>query len=641
MRKVFLLVLCIIVILASVPVTPVSAASSITVDCASVLRGATHCASGSLYGIIENKPADVNSLVAPLKPYVMRNPARGAQGNQHPYGAAIPVAKRLTAVPSARMSVDLADMLPNWPYSFPGMSSWLNQVKSFIADKKASGLTNFYGYEPWNEPDGTWNNANGSFENFWKQTYDTIRANDPTEKIIGPCYSYYNRTRISNFLNYCKTNNCIPDIMSWHELGGIQYVSNNIKDYRSLEASLGITPLPLSINEYCDANHSLEGQPGSSAQLIGKFERYKVESACISWWFVPYPGRLGSLLATDTQKGAGWYLFKWYGDMTGNMVNVTPPNDASDLVDGAACVDSETKYISFIFGGKNDGTISSTFKNITSFIGSTASVKIEKVDWVSKDTVCNGTSTISNSNYAVSNGQITVNVSGCNSSSAYRIYITSAGGSSTPDAKSAFTQIEAEDYNSLDSSTIQNITTSDGGIGVGYIEDGNYLVFNNINFGSGATSFKALVANSITSNIELRLNSPTGNLLGTLPVASTDDWNTYQEQTCNISTATGVNDLYFVFSGPVNIDWFTFGGGSTPTPSNSDVIQGDVNGDGSVNSIDFGYYRMYLLGTIKDFPAKNPLQAADLNGDGSINSIDFGYMRMYLLDSAVVFPAKK
>lgn len=429
LKRLTALMLCVMVMLSMIPEIPAMAANSFTVDCSSVLRDVTHCANGSLYGITESIPADVNGLVAPLKPYVMRNPARGGSQNQHPYGDAILVSKRLESIPSAKVSIDLADMLPNWPYKWPGMTSWLNQVKSFINDKKASGRDNYYGYEIWNEPGGTWNNANGSFNDMWKQTYDVIRANDPGAKIIGPCESYYNNSRMKEFLTFCKANNCVPDIMSWHELsGGPQTIAPNIKAYRSLEASLGISPLPLSINEYCDPDHNLEGQPGSSARFIAKFERYMVESACITWWFVPTPGRLGSLLATNSQKGAGWFFYKWYGDMSGKMVNVTPPNDNSNLVDGAACVDSSGKYISFIFGGPNDGTINTTFKNLPSFIGSTASVKVEKVDWVSKDTVSNGPVVLSNTNYNVVNGQISVSLSGCNASSGYRIYITPGSG---------------------------------------------------------------------------------------------------------------------------------------------------------------------------------------------------------------------
>ena len=411
------------------PFTYVKAVNTLTIDCSNKLRKATHCAIGSLYGLIENIPADFDSLVAPLHPFVFNNPARGANGNQQPFGEAIKVAKRLTASPGALVSIRLADILPGWPYRWPGMSNWLNAIKLFIEDKKDSGLTNWYGYEIWNEPDGTWKDPDGlNFNLLWKQTYDYLRQNDPNEKIIGPCYSWYQEDKLRDFLQFTKSNNCIPDIICWHELSGIEGVSSHIKSYRKLENSLGIRELPITINEYCDATHELEGQPGSSARFIGKFERYKVDSAMITWWFVRFPGRLGSLLANDNQKGAGWYFYKWYGDMTGDMVYVTPPSDNSKLVDGAACIDSEKEYISFILGGPNDGSINADFKNIPSFIGSTANVKVEKIDWINKDTVSNGPVTIFEQKYNINNGQLSINIPGSNDNSGYRVYITKGDG---------------------------------------------------------------------------------------------------------------------------------------------------------------------------------------------------------------------
>lgn len=471
MKKLLSVLLSLVLVCSSltIPAMTAEAANNIIVDCNSVIRQATHCANGSLYGIIENTPGDLNALVAPLHPYVMRNPARGANGNQHPYGDAIKVAKRLSSIPGAEVSIDLADILPYWPYKWPGINGWLSQVKSFIDDKKRSGCTNWYGYEIWNEPDGTFRNNGISFEEMWKQTYQLIRREDPGAKIIGPCDSYYNATRLRNFLIYCKNNNCLPDIMSWHELSGVQWVAGHMRDYRKMEKELGIKELPLSINEYCDEKHELEGQPGSSARFIGKFERYKVESAMISWWFVPQPGRLGSLLATDTQKGAGWYFYKWYGDMTGNMVNVIPPNDDSELVDGAACVDSNQKYISFIFGGPNDGTIRATLKNLPAFIGSTANVKVEKIDWVSKDTVSYGPKTVSNQNVSVVNGQITVNVTGCNASSGYRIYVTNASGGSVVTPTQAPTSNPSSDV--VSGGTYKLVNRNSGKLLVAYKDD--------------------------------------------------------------------------------------------------------------------------------------------------------------------------
>ena len=191
--------------------------------------------------------------------------------------------------------------------------------------------------------------------------------------------------------------------------------------------------------------------------------------------------------------------------------------------------------------------------------------------------------------------------------------------------RSAFTQIEAENYDDLSSSTIEIIGgTPSGGSGVGYIENGDYLVYKNIDFEDGATSFIAMVAaDSVTSNIELRLNSPTGNLIGTLEVESTGGWNEYQEQTCSVSGVTGVNDLYLVFTGAVNIDWFKF--------STSETIIGDINGDGSIDTLDYIVLQRYLLG-ISDYVD------GDLNGDGSVNSVDYLLLRRYLLGIISEFP---
>ena len=205
----------------------------------------------------------------------------------------------------------------------------------------------------------------------------------------------------------------------------------------------------------------------------------------------------------------------------------------------------------------------------------------------------------------------------------------------TPVNRSAFTKIEVEEYNDINAVEIQEIPAETGN-GLGYISNGDYVVFKNIDFGSGATSFKALVADEATANIELRLNSPSGTLIGTLPVSATGDWNTYQEQTCDISGVSGINDLYLVFSGSVNIDWFIFqgenGGGNTTG------TLGDLNGDSSVNSLDLATFRAHLLG-INQLTEVN-LSNGDVNADGNVNSIDFGFIRQFLLGMIAYFPGQ-
>jgi peptidoglycan/xylan/chitin deacetylase (PgdA/CDA1 family) len=215
----------------------------------------------------------------------------------------------------------------------------------------------------------------------------------------------------------------------------------------------------------------------------------------------------------------------------------------------------------------------------------------------------------------------------------------------TPDntKRNAFSTLEAEDFSDLGSSTIEIIGTGGGGSGIGYIENGDYVVYNNVDFGNGATSFKALVASGAdtTTNIQLRAGSPTGTLLGTLAIKSTGGWNTYMEQSCNVNNITGVNDLYLVFTGPVNIDSFTFtsgGGNNTPEPTHNPSSLGDLNGDGSIDSTDLSLLKRHILN--KNKLTGTNLANADVNSDNSVDSTDLTLVKRYILRKISTFPGQ-
>jgi arabinoxylan arabinofuranohydrolase len=148
---------------------------------------------------------------------------------------------------------------------------------------------------------------------------------------------------------------------------------------------------------------------------------------------------------------------------------------------------------------------------------------------------------------------------------------TPAAPTPTPGPRSAFSQIEAESFNTQ--SGIQTESCGEGGQNIGFIENGDYIVFNNIDFGTGATGFQARVASSTSGgNIEIRLNSATGTLVGTCSVAGTGGWQTWTTSTCNVSGASGTQILYLRFTGGsgylLNLNWFKFtSGGVTPNPT--------------------------------------------------------------------------
>lgn len=439
-----------------------AAETVLTVDLEKPIRPVTHSASGSLYGVTEALPADVNALIAPLKPNVLVNPAANVQ---QPVGDAIAVAGRVAPV-GGRVTIRLADLFPRWPYAFTNVDDWLKKVANTVARKQASGLDNYYGYEIWNEPDGTWKSSL-PFNDFWKQTYVKLRQLDPTAKLIGPSISWYNSAYLKSFLTYAKANDCLPDIVAWHELSGADLTSN-FTNYRALEKELGIGPLPISINEYSGKDRiNDEGQPGASAPMIAKFERFEVDSACISFWDVPHPGRLGSLLATDTRKNGGWWFYKWYGDMRGVMVTTAPasPHDAAAL-DGFANLDAAQERASVLFAGVNDGTIRIVVKGFQSapYFGSKVHAVVERAPFANRSTAVDAPDLLSATDVSVADDQIAITVDRASATAGYRLSLSpveSDGGTSMGPP------LEDAGVADLDAATLSPADASSGGMTMG------------------------------------------------------------------------------------------------------------------------------------------------------------------------------
>jgi hypothetical protein len=421
---------------------PVLAAATLTVDLSTTYRPVTHVGIGSLYGVIEKVPADADlqRLVGELHPRMFTNPASSDPGTQQPGvpANAIKVATRLAPF-GATVTIRLADWFSGW-YAFTTMTDWLDKVGTTIAAKKAANLSNVYAYEIWNEPNGSWTNggdANAipggakslSFNALWKQTYDRIRQLDPGVKITGPSISYMDPDFMNSFLTYCKTNNCLPDVIGWHEGTNIE---GDVTNYRNLEKQLGVGPLPITINEYSGSGRAKdEGRPGAAAPLIAQMERAGVDTASSSWWTPDsIAGHLGSLLATDSQTNGGWFLYKWYGDMTGSMVMTTPslPKDGKNL-DGIASLDVNARNACVVVGGVSDGTVQVVIKGFksTAFFGGRVRAVVDHTRWTGRGGVATGTDTLSDEDLTIANDQVTVSISTVNGDDGYRVSLTEVG----------------------------------------------------------------------------------------------------------------------------------------------------------------------------------------------------------------------
>ncbi|WP_156046203.1 family 43 glycosylhydrolase [Herbidospora cretacea] len=116
------------------------------------------------------------------------------------------------------------------------------------------------------------------------------------------------------------------------------------------------------------------------------------------------------------------------------------------------------------------------------------------------------------------------------------------------------------------SSGVETEPSTEGGMNVGFIENGDYIKVKGVAFGTGASSFTARVASGTSGGrIEVRLGSATGTLVGTCNVAGTGGWQNWSTVTCPISGATGTRDLYLRFAGNsgylFNLNWWQFTGG--------------------------------------------------------------------------------
>ncbi|MFD5272153.1 family 43 glycosylhydrolase [Streptomyces sp. NPDC058335] len=144
--------------------------------------------------------------------------------------------------------------------------------------------------------------------------------------------------------------------------------------------------------------------------------------------------------------------------------------------------------------------------------------------------------------------------------------------------------------------------SSEGGMNISWIEDGDYIKVKGVAFGTGASSFTARVASSASGGrVELHLDSPTGPTVGTCTVSGTGGWQTWSTVSCPVTGATGTHDLYLRFAGGsgylFNMNWWQFTTGQ-PTFSSTAVAQhsGYCLDDPNQSTADGTQYRQYTCG---------------------------------------------
>jgi hypothetical protein len=359
-----------------------AADESISVDFSVTAGAPTYRASGWIYGMTENASGPADHFYRNVKYRYMR--AGGAQLDSPGGWVSGRYDRRWNSTRAQLLRTRSLGgefiLLPHdlwgadgYPISrFPGDNgNWTdydNFLTRLIDDVRATGAP--VQWDLWNEPNITlfWNRPQSQYFELWRRTYQRVRAAFPSHLIVGPSLAGVPTTGGSwwtQYLDFIRANNLIPDIISWHALPS-DPVANVAAANSSLD-SRGIPhPRPYQINEYAASN---EQNPGDGSWYIARLERAGADGLRANWASAGnLHNDLGNLLvrnqAGQHQPKGEWWVYRFYGSQTGQIASVTPsPNyDAfATKTTGGAKV--------LVGGGRTTGNIAVSLRRLDSVTG--------------------------------------------------------------------------------------------------------------------------------------------------------------------------------------------------------------------------------------------------------------------------------
>jgi beta-glucanase (GH16 family) len=150
----------------------------------------------------------------------------------------------------------------------------------------------------------------------------------------------------------------------------------------------------------------------------------------------------------------------------------------------------------------------------------------------------------------------------------YVAVYTKAASSGGGGGVSATSTIQAESDNAQSGTQTETTTDTGGGQDVGWIANGDWLQYNNVNFGtSGLHNFTLRLASGaatgVSGTVEIHLDSLSNPAIGSVSIGNTGGWQSWRSVAGTMSSVTGTHTVYLKFvSGQaadfVNVNWFTF-----------------------------------------------------------------------------------
>jgi len=409
---------------------------SISVNFAATGAAPTYRASGWIYGMTENGTAPDDHFFTDVRFHAMRAggaqlPGGGWQGGGYDrrWNATRAQMLRTRALggtfvllPHDLWGADGAG-IPRFPGDNGNWTDYDNFLTRVITDVKATGVP--VQWYIWNEPNLSifWNRTQSQYFELWRRTYQRLRADMPGTLIVGPSLAGVPSTNGSwwtQYLDFVKANNVVPDIFSWHSLPG-DPVANAAAATSSLDARGIAHPRPYQINEYGAGD---EQNPADGAWYITRLERAGADGLRANWASGGnLHNDLGNLLTHNSagqyQTKGEWWVYRFYASQTGTAVATTPSGGYDAY---ATRADGNARIL--VGGGRTTGTIAVNLQalNATTGIvsGNRARVVVERIPHNNGGAVT-GPVTVQDQVVTLTNNATTVTINNGSLTDAYTI----------------------------------------------------------------------------------------------------------------------------------------------------------------------------------------------------------------------------
>ncbi|KAJ0116698.1 hypothetical protein J7T55_009848 [Diaporthe amygdali] len=196
---------------------------------------------------------------------------------------------------------------------FPGDNGNWTEMEVFfgqlVSDLKENDMLEGLVFDIWNEPELTI---------FWNQLPGTLISGPSSANAPGLDLDTW-----STWLNTIQTNDVVPDIYSWHQIGEWQREPDRvIPDFNTLLNRYNLPQRPIDNNEYAWPS---EQNPGTSVFYLAQLERHNVRGLRANWGSgSDLHNFMADLVFKNTDgtysSNGDWQVYRYYGQMDGDRV---------------------------------------------------------------------------------------------------------------------------------------------------------------------------------------------------------------------------------------------------------------------------------------------------------------------------------